>query len=143
MLLPKYALGQMVMVDDSLNAPVEWQNRIQRGCNDGCGWSGDPMLIVRRVPPKFEGKWGRGWVVIHAEPGQKAVIILPAVDRMDHRTIVALQDARRNWEDKKHMLAALEAHDAKEEKAKDAKAVELYSGMAQTIGHQLRKEGKL
>lgn len=124
-------------------AAIELQAKIQRGCYDGCGWSGDEALVLRMVPPAHENRFGKGWAVLHAAPGQTPVVVLPASPIPSHQIIVALQQARRNWEDRNLLIKTLEAHDAQVDKENAQKEAEIYTDLAQGVRRHLRKQGRI
>lgn len=136
-------LGQIVWEDSAQSATsaVDMQRRIQTGCDDGCGWAGDRFLMLRAVPAKHERRFGR-WAVIQSDPNGDYYVIHKATE-VDHRIIVALQDARKNWENIDATMRALDAHDAAVEKQADDKAGEIYGDMAQRMGSHMRKTGQL
>lgn len=139
MLIPRNVRGKMVWTD---NAPFELQRQLQAGCNDGCGWSGDPYLILRAIPHEYMRPGDQGWCVIDTTPGQKNSLLWTG-RIADHRLLVWLQQAQWNARHMGAVLQAAEDHDAKYEAEEKLKEVEMKAQLAQFVRRQVRKEGHL
>lgn len=143
MLIPRRIRNEMALVE---TAPFEIQERLQNGCNCGCGWSGDRMIVVRELPAKR----GNGWAVLDVEPGKVPVVLYRSDQQQpldpyaaDHRVIDYLQAARKNWENQ-HMIEQMMAdHDAKVETEKQQQETEMTIELSKMARHHLKKEGKL
>lgn len=137
---------QHQMLQASGTSPNDINKRIRQGCNDGCGWAGDPFFSVCKVPPKH----GRGWAVIFQEPGSPAVIVYRTdrnqpfdPDVIDHRAVLYLAEARRNYELGSKISEMMDAHDAKVQRDMDRQEIEMSIELSKMVGAKLRKEGKV
>lgn len=146
MLVPKHVREELARTA-TLDSGME--KTIQGGCTDGCGWAGDPWLILRQLPTA--GKFsGRGWAVLHHRVGEPAIVLYRS-DReqpldpyaVDHRVITWLQEAGAMWQKNKDgkMIDMLVAHDDKVEQDKRKYQAELAVETSKFVGSELRRAG--
>lgn len=146
MLVPKHyreELARATTIDSSM------ENRIKAGCSCGCGWSGDPWLIMRPLPANGKFK-GQGWAVLHHQVGSPAIVLYRSDKEqpldpfaVDHRVITWLQESNKNWESAKdgRLLDKIVAAENKEDADKRRKQAELVVETSAYIGSELRRAG--